>query len=153
MRQLEAAVAVLEAEQEASPPASTGAPWTPATRSASSAAAVSFESGWPPTAHAKPPAFAWRASSQRVVAGVERPSASTAQQVELTRLADLARSAGARAQPVEQRGRRRAERLLGERDERDVGRRAQRCFLRLQVGERARCVVRATRAARARPRR
>ena len=62
----------------------TGAPCTPATRSASSAAAVSFESGWPPTAQEKPPLFAWCASSQRVVCFDDRPSASTAQQVELT---------------------------------------------------------------------
>ena len=115
----------------------TGAPCTPATRSASSAAAVSFESGWPPTAQEKPPLFAWCASSQRVVCFDDRPSASTAQHVELTVVP--MRPFGPRApQPVEQRGRVRAERLLGERDERDVGRRRERRLLRLQVGERPR---------------
>ena len=114
----------------------TGLPWTPATRRASSAAAVSFESGWPPTAQEKPPLLAWWASSQRgrLLRRVPEREHRPARRVE--RRADPAARRRRALQAVEQRGRVSAERLLGERDEGDVGRRRERRLLRL-AGTRA----------------
>ena len=139
MRELEAAVAVLQAPQVGEP-AADRRPGTPAARSASIAAAVSFESGWPP-AYQRPAAVrACRRSTKRTAARgrAHAPAAAraTPQIVEFTvgpirPFGRCAARSRARSRPAS------AERRLGERDERDVGR-APAARSRARRGRRAR---------------